>query len=54
MGQILQGIPVWETGEESIFPHMPYVIFPGNVGDEYALRDAVEKMQPKERSANHG
>lgn len=54
MGQILQGIPVWETGEESIFPHMPYVIFPGNVGDEYALRDAVEKMQPEERSANHG
>lgn len=46
MGQILKGIPVWETGEESLFPHLPYVIFPGNVGDEFALRDAVEKMQP--------
>lgn len=48
MGQILKGIPVWETGEESLFPHMPYVIFPGNVGDEFALRDAVEKMQPRQ------
>lgn len=46
MGQILKGIPVWETGEESLFSHMPYVIFPGNVGDENALRDAVLKMQP--------
>lgn len=46
MGQILKGIPVWETGGESLFPNMPYVIFPGNVGDESALKDAVEKMQP--------
>lgn len=47
MGQILKGIPVWETGEESLFPQMPYVIFPGNVGSETALREAVEKMQPE-------
>lgn len=33
MGQIMPGIPVWMTGEESKFPYMPYVIFPGNVGD---------------------
>lgn len=46
MGQILKGIPVWETGEESLFPKMPYVIFPGNVGNEYALKEAVEKIQP--------
>lgn len=47
MGQILKGIPVWETGEESLFPHMPYVIFPGNVGSETALCEAVEKMRPE-------
>lgn len=46
-GQILPGIPVWLTGEESKFPNMPYVIFPGNVGSETALKEAVEKMQNK-------
>ena len=45
MGQILPGIPVWLTGPESKFPDMPYVIFPGNVGSEDALKEAVEKMQ---------
>lgn len=44
MGQILHGIPVWLTGPESRFPDMPYVIFPGNVGSETALREAVEIM----------
>lgn len=44
MGQILPGVPVWQTGPESRFPGLPYVIFPGNVGDENALRNAVEKL----------
>ena len=43
-GQILPGIPVWKTGEESLFPHMSYVIFPGNVGGDTALYDAVQKL----------
>ncbi len=42
LGQIRPGIPVWQTGEESKFPGIPYVIFPGNVGDETTLREAVE------------
>ena len=42
MGQIRPGIPVWQTGEESKFPGIPYVIFPGNVGDDYTLKEAVE------------
>ena len=46
LGQILKGVPVWLTGPESKFPYMPYVIFPGNVGDENALYDAVLKLQP--------
>ncbi|MCR5088638.1 MAG: hydroxyacid dehydrogenase [Oscillospiraceae bacterium] len=33
-GQIRPGIPVWQTGPESRFPGLPYVIFPGNVGAE--------------------
>lgn len=42
MGQLLPGVPVWQTGAESRFPRMPYVIFPGNTGGETALREAVE------------
>ncbi len=42
LGQIQPGIPVWQTGEESRFPQTPYVIFPGNTGDEKTLRIAVE------------
>jgi uncharacterized protein YgbK (DUF1537 family) len=37
LGQILSGVPVWELGEESLFPGLRYVIFPGNVGDDEAL-----------------
>lgn len=44
MGQIRPGIPVWQTGEESRFPHTPYVIFPGNTGSETDLRAAVEVL----------
>lgn len=42
LGQIRPGIPVWKTGEESRFPGIPYVIFPGNVGEVTTLREAVE------------
>ena len=44
MGQILPGIPVWKAGDESKFPGMPYVIFPGNVGADTALLEAVQKL----------
>ncbi|HGM1177478.1 TPA: nucleotide-binding domain containing protein [Clostridioides difficile] len=42
MGQIKPGIPVWMTGKESKFPNMPYIIFPGNVGEISTLRESVE------------
>ena len=47
LGQIQPGIPVWQTGAESRFPGMPYVIFPGNTGDETTLRRAVEILTAK-------
>ena len=43
-GQIRPGIPVWQTGEESRFPGLPYVIFPGNVGAEDDLRRIAETL----------
>ena len=42
LGQIKPGIPVWQTGCESRFPDIPYIIFPGNVGTTETLREAVE------------
>lgn len=44
MGQIRAGIPVWMTGSESKFPGMPYIIFPGNVGDSLTLREIAEEL----------
>jgi uncharacterized protein YgbK (DUF1537 family) len=40
-GQILPGIPVWLLGEESRFPGVPYVIFPGNVGTLDSLAQVI-------------
>lgn len=37
LGQVLKGVPVWQLGEEAKFPSVPYIIFPGNVGDVTAL-----------------
>ena len=41
---VAQGIPVWQTGAESLFPGLSYVIFPGNVGGTDTLREIVEKL----------
>lgn len=44
LGQVRPGIPVWQTGPESKFPGMPYIIFPGNVGAENDLLRIVETL----------
>jgi len=46
-GQVRPGIPVWRTGEESKYPGMAYVIFPGNVGTVTDLRTVVEMLNKK-------
>lgn len=45
LGQIAPGVPVWKTGKESIFPAIPFVIFPGNVGEADTLKEVVEKLE---------
>ena len=45
-GQILPGVPVWRLGPETKFPGLSYVVFPGNVGDDNAVADAVAKFNP--------
>lgn len=51
MGQVKPGIPVWMTGKESKFPGMPYVIFPGNVGEASTLRETVEILMEGTKKA---
>lgn len=44
LGQAAPGIPVWLTGEESRFPEMPYIIFPGNVGERETLTGVCQTL----------
>ena len=45
MGQVLKGVPVWQLGHEAKFPDMPYIVFPGNVGDETALHELISLLK---------
>lgn len=44
IGQAAPGIPVWLTGEEAKFTNIPYIIFPGNVGEDHTLLDIVTRL----------
>jgi len=46
LGQIARGVPVWRAGEESRFPGLPYVVFPGNVGEPDTLRKVITLLGP--------
>lgn len=41
LGQVLPGVPVIRTGSDTRWPGIPYVIFPGNVGDDESLARVV-------------
>ena len=45
LGQILPGVPVWQPGVESAYPGMPYIVFPGNVGDDHALIQIIKNLK---------
>lgn len=48
-GQMLPGIiPVWILPDDSDFPGLPYVVFPGNVGDEEALARVIRKLREED------
>ncbi|CAI9786896.1 unnamed protein product [Fraxinus pennsylvanica] len=42
LGQALAGVPLWELGPESRHPGVPYIVFPGNVGDSKAVAEVVK------------
>lgn len=41
LGQVAPGIPAWETGPDSRYPGIPYIIFPGNVGEAGTLKHVI-------------
>ena len=45
LGQVRDGVPVWRLGDKTRWPGMPYVVFPGNVGDDNALRDTMAVLR---------
>jgi len=47
LGQILPGVPVWRLGPESRHAGIPYIVFPGNVGDDDALADTVQALSAR-------
>ena len=44
-GQVAPGIPCWVLGDESRFPGVPYVIFPGNVGTPQTLAEVITMLR---------
>ena len=44
LGQVRPGVPVWRLGPESRFPTMPYIVFPGNVGEAETLAEIVMEL----------
>lgn len=47
LGQIIPGVPVWQSSEGSKFPNIPFIIFPGNVGNASGLSQVIQKLQPQ-------
>ncbi|MFN2203536.1 MAG: four-carbon acid sugar kinase family protein [Caldilineaceae bacterium] len=45
LGQVLPGVPVWQTGPESVYAGLAYVVFPGNVGGENALVEVASTLR---------
>jgi uncharacterized protein YgbK (DUF1537 family) len=45
LGQILPGVSMVKTnGEHPLFPNLPVVLFPGNVGDAWGLATAYRRL----------
>lgn len=47
IGQVAPGISVWRLKEETKFPGMAYVVFPGNVGTNEALAQVILLLDGK-------
>lgn len=52
LGQILPGVTVVQTPSGHRLPHLPVVIFPGNVGGDDALAKAYRRLAPSHARAS--
>ncbi len=48
-GQVAPGISVW-VSDDGRFPHVPYIVFPGNVGDSGTLARLLTALSPGRRT----
>jgi uncharacterized protein YgbK (DUF1537 family) len=44
LGQMAAGVPVWRLDRAETFENIPYVVFPGNVGQTGTLAELVEHL----------
>lgn len=44
VGQAIKGVPVWRLDENAKFTELPYIVFPGNVGEDNALFTIIQKL----------
>ena len=45
LGQVYPGVPAWKMGEESRWPGLAYVVFPGNVGEAETVAEIVKMLR---------
>lgn len=53
LGQVVPGVPAWRL-QDCQFPGMPFIVFPGNVGDAEALSRVAEQCGVRRRSRDLG
>lgn len=44
LGQAIKGVPVWRLDENAKFTELPYIVFPGNVGEDNTLFTIIQKL----------
>jgi uncharacterized protein YgbK (DUF1537 family) len=44
LGQVIPGVPVWKLIDCQKFPDLVYMPFPGNLGGDEAVFNAVQKL----------
>ncbi|MBB6454598.1 uncharacterized protein YgbK (DUF1537 family) [Salirhabdus euzebyi] len=49
LGQIVPGVSVWITNNNSKYPYIPYIVFPGNVGEEDTLIGIVDILENRKK-----
>jgi uncharacterized protein YgbK (DUF1537 family) len=44
LGQIIPGVPIWQLDDCELFPKLMYMPFPGNLGGDDAVYNAIQKF----------